>query len=340
MIEKRCENCWNVFYAAKSKGKYCSKKCSGEVRKKIKICPTCWVEFHSKWTIYCSHQCYAKSRILPDRECLICWKLFHPNEASQRYCSNACWWVAQRRHGTRLCPTCNIEFKATFKWQKHCSSDCYNKSREVKEKKCVVCWKIFKPYINSIITCSKECHSKYKKQLRDDMSEENKKRRIDIMRAWEEEIISKPNLLLMERLTKEWFDVELEYWVGGYYYDLKIWNTIIEVNPRVHHNSTRAPPKNKNSKPKDKYYHRDKALCAMENWFNIIMMWDWICKKEIIWILKWNESEILIHNNDELWEPKLHWYNPKTKEHIVDVWFNRDEMINKWFFEIYDAWKI
>ena len=35
-------------------------------------------------------------------------------------------------------------------------------------------------------------------------------------------------------------------------------------------------------------------------------------------------------------EPKLHWYNCKTKEHLLDNNFNRDEMIEKGFVEIYD----
>ena len=35
-------------------------------------------------------------------------------------------------------------------------------------------------------------------------------------------------------------------------------------------------------------------------------------------------------------EPKLHWYNCKTKEHLLDNNFNRNEMIEKGFVEICD----
>lgn len=40
------------------------------------------------------------------------------------------------------------------------------------------------------------------------------------------------------------------------------------------------------------------------------------------------------------WEPNLHWFNCKTRDHIIDEWFDKSDMVNKWYVEIYDCWNI
>lgn len=37
--------------------------------------------------------------------------------------------------------------------------------------------------------------------------------------------------------------------------------------------------------------------------------------------------------------PILHWYNPKTKNHLIDNLYNEKEMLDKWYVKIYDAWE-
>lgn len=38
-------------------------------------------------------------------------------------------------------------------------------------------------------------------------------------------------------------------------------------------------------------------------------------------------------------EPQLHYYNGKTKEHIIDTSRDRDELLNDGFVEIFDCGK-
>lgn len=340
-----CATCGKIFQPVHKKDKYCSRKCSSEWRKKWSKCPTCWKQFNNKFdTKYCSQKCYAMSRVNPNIICPVCWKTFHPS-AGQKYCSNKCWGIAQRTHMRKICPICGKTFRENYIWQVHCSNECYNSTREVKEKACPSCWKVFKPSTNATITCSRECHSKYMKDKRESLTEEEKKEKISKLRDCEEEIISKPNKELAGFLVKKWFDVSFEFSLNWYFYDLKVWDTLIEVNPWAHHNSTWAPPKNKHSKPKNKYYHQDKVICAIKNWFNIIMVWDWVSKETIVELLTtpWLASDCYIpkwYDINKLWEPKLHRYRKKWKQHILDNGHDRDEMLSKWFVEIYDAWNI
>lgn len=340
-----CATCGKIFLPVHKKDKYCSRKCAAEGHKKWRICPVCWKEFNKKSNMkYCSQECYVKSRTSLDIECPVCWKLFHPN-TWQRYCSNSCRWVAQRTHKIKVCPVCEKEFREIYIGQVYCSNECYNSTREIKEKKCPICWKIFKPYSSGLITCSKECHSKYKKMIRDSLTEEEKQKRLAPLREQEEKIISKPNRDLAEFLTRKWFDVTFEYSLEWLYYDLKVWNTLIEVNPWAHHNSTWVPPVNKHAKPKSKYYHQYKAINAIEKWFNIIMVRDWVSRDTVVELLKssWLACEYYIPANydiSKIWEPTLHRYRKKWKSHLIDDSYNKDDMVKEWYVEIYDAWQL
>ena len=194
------------------------------------------------------------------------------------------------------------------------------------------------------------------RQYRDSLNEEEKKEYIDKMYQWrvkaaekrEKEwkikwpcqfpkclswakAISNTNLQREKEFLNNWFNPIKEYPLWDYCYDFKIWNTLIEINPYAYHNSTWVP-RLPWIKLKDKTYHYNKAQNAISKWYNIIEVWDWLSVDEIISLLK-NNKTISISS------PKLHWYNPKTKEHIIDDWRDIEQMINEWFLEIRDCWE-
>lgn len=142
--------------------------------------------------------------------------------------------------------------------------------------------------------------------------------------------ISKTNLKREQILIDNGFSPEKEYPLWDYCYDFKIWDTLIEINPYAYHNSTWAP-RISWAKVKDKMYHYNKAKNAIDRWYKLIMVRDWATIDFVIDCLK-NKTTFV------LWGPNLHRYNVKTKEHILDEWFNKDEMVSKWYVEIYDCW--
>ena len=146
--------------------------------------------------------------------------------------------------------------------------------------------------------------------------------------------ISKTNRIFSEELNNNNIENELEFYVRPYSYDIHVLNTniLIELNPTYTHNSTIGPYFNKKYlNPKDKYYHYNKTKNALENDYICIHKFDWNTNEEIINIIK-NINNYKFEQK----EPKLHWYNCKTKEHLLDNNFTRDEMIEKGFVEIYD----
>lgn len=193
------------------------------------------------------------------------------------------------------------------------------------------------------------------KKYRESLTEEEKKEYIDKMSQWritaaEErekrgeikwpcqypqcilwaKADSDTNLEREKLFLDNWFSLEKEFPVWNYLYDFKIGNTLIEINPYAWHNSTWAPSYPW-AKPKDKLYHYNKAKNAIDNWYEIIEVWDWISKKEVLLYLKeWKTFELS--------PPRLNRYNPKNGEHIIDNWYDREDMINKWYIEIRDCW--
>lgn len=262
-----------------------------------KICPICWKKFHpSKPTVKtCSKKCWYKSRSLWDRECEFCWKMFTPEHSTNRFCSRKCWRATN-----------------TF----------------LKEMPCPICWIMFKPKTSKTVCCSQHCWQIYNWRNK---SEEEKVKTIKRLANSKVEIISKVNRFYESILNDLWYDVEMEFILWHYSYDLKIWNVLIELNPFAYHNSTWVPDKPW-AKIKDKMYHYNKVKCAIDNWYNIIMVRDWMSEDEVIDIL-YNLYKTKISG------PVLHWYNPKTKDHIIDNWYDKAEMMWNWYLEIYDWWE-
>lgn len=119
--------------------------------------------------------------------------------------------------------------------------------------------------------------------------------------------ISQNNLKLKESLEKLGNKVELEYVIENLQYDLKVDNTLIEINPTFTHNSYIGPKFSEDSigKPKDKDYHINKTKLAETHGFKCIHIFDWdnkekiinlFCKKEYIYARK---CKIKIINKEE-----------------------------------------
>lgn len=97
---------------------------------------------------------------------------------------------------------------------------------------------------------------------------------------------SKPNKIFQELLEKENIVYEKEYFLCGYYYDFKIDNILIEINPTITHNSTFGIF----GKPKDKIYHEIKTNIAIKNGFRCIHIFDWDDSQKIVSLLKPREK--------------------------------------------------
>lgn len=296
----------------------------------IKKCLECWKEYKTRrdCSKFCCFDCKVKHQRLKDIPCLVCWKMFHPSKSTVKTCSKTCWYKSMALWD-RECEFCWRIFTPEHSTNRFCSRECWRAANTfLREIQCPICWKEFKPKNSKTICCSIRCWQIYNWRNK---SEEQKQNTIKRLTNSQPEIISKVNRFYEWLLSELWYNIEMEFCLWKYSYDLRVWNILIELNPFAYHNSSWAPniPW---AKPKDKLYHYNKAKNAIDSWYNIIMVWDWMWQKEVINIFK-NIKQTIISS------PVLHWYNPKEKEHLVDDWYNKDEMLKKWYVEIYDAWE-
>lgn len=336
-----CERCWRKFKWKWRKQKYCSQKCKWLAhRRKNIICLQCGKEFYPSYSTqrYCCQECGNKSRIVNlEKRCLVCNKTFLWSSKTQRYCSVLCAWVAAKKHKTKACPICWELFYSNHPNAKYCSRKCsWIAHRTLKEKECPICWIKFRPYDAWRVYCSVECwhkgQSKTSSENRAKLSSREKEKRMEHLFNTCDTDESVPNAELNEFLILAGYTFIREFKLGGYSFDFKIWDILIENNPFAFHNSTRAPNRKK-AKPKTPDYHYNKAKCAVNHWYKIVEFWvDWMTGDTLLYILQ-NLKQTIINN------PILHWYNPKKKEHLVDDWYDKDEMLKKWYVEIYDAWE-
>jgi len=295
-----------------------------------KTCQICWKEFNAKKKsqVYCSVDCKIICQRLPDINCEVCGKLFHPSKSWVKTCSKECGYKSMSLWD-RECEYCWKTFKPEHSYNKYCSRDCSVKWRTyLAEKPCLICWKMFKPRTSKTICCSMSCAQKYN---RENKPEEKKRQTIEMLINSSPSTISKTNLLYEWLLNNAGFDVEKEFTLWRYSYDLRVWDILIEINPFAYHSSNRAPQKWK-VKPKHPKYHYNKAKFAIDMWYRIIEFWDRMSDNELFDIL-YNLKQTV------LWEIHIHWFNPKTKKHILDEWHNEEEMSEKWYVKIYDAWE-
>lgn len=363
-----CPVCWWIKENIKQRT---CKKCSTTAR----VCPICWRTFIAKWVkTICSRECrlkqkrdyYLNKRKLKTLTCNKCWKKFTSRDwlwhqlckhccENKNICSN-CWWY--KKSSAEHCHHCS-ELSRTYVCEK-----CWKKCIWVKQTKycddcypkCKLCWKKCDNIYEEC--CSRSCAMKLKRTR-----EESAKKmiaNIKDMNNWKYNKWNKSSVndLWKKLFENEWFNVEQEFmlkndkwlsWIWTYcLYDFKIWNTLIEINPTISHNST--IPYRKWWKPKPEDYHRNKSILWSKNWYRVISIYDWdindefknrlivqLKEKEIltdvytravnndkvIEFLKWN---IYVKYKSEYWASFYEWIFYKWKL-IWLVWFEARE----WF---------
>lgn len=103
--------------------------------------------------------------------------------------------------------------------------------------------------------------------------------------------ISKVNKRFQEFLSKSLIESELEFIIENVGYDLKVGNTLIEIDPWFTHNSTVAPVFGKKvGKVRPSNYHAEKTNFAKERGYNCIHIFDWDNVDKIINLLKNKEK--------------------------------------------------
>lgn len=349
-----CPVCWKEFKQHNQTTQFCSRECANiaQTSKDIK-CPICWKEFHPRTRQkYCSNKCLWKSKIkLDDKSCEFCWKIFHPKNATQKFCSKVCWYNNRIILHDKKCKLCGNSFKPFYKEQKYCSNKCAKLINPISDIKCEICGEIFHPTYRYAKYCSIECrwiwHSRYIASL----SEEEKNARMYPLHNASPKPISSNNIKFAKFLNENGFETSMEFFINWRPFDIKTGDTLIEINPNTYHNSTEAPK----GTPKWRSYHQDKAKLAINHWYNIIMVWDWDNKQDIlkllnglnygadeirIWLDKCMYADIikLWYKLSDLSQPVAHRYNPKTKEHIIDIDDDMCDMVESWFVKIYDCW--
>ncbi len=100
--------------------------------------------------------------------------------------------------------------------------------------------------------------------------------------------ISKINKKFQELLNKNNIESELEFIIENSGYDLKVKNTLVEINPWFTHNSTVGTVfgNKRMMKPKESTYHMDKTNFAKEHGFNCIHVFDWDDWNKVIYLLQ------------------------------------------------------
>ena len=310
--EKKCLRCGKELTGEQRK--FCSDSCRAlyhNYKEEEKICPQCWKIFIWKHHIkYCNQECINNAvvdKIWVSWKCLACWKDIRWING-KKFCDRKCK-DRYKTHKTeeKICPTCWQSFIWTV-WTKYCSEDCRQKGRDKSFRQTNL-----KKYWYEYPQQSKEIRDKWKDTLIKKYWIENimqldsikktvmeKSMKTNIERYWvpyycltddcrdASKVISKINLKRESDLVNLWFTVEKEFNLWPRSYDLKIWDTLIEINPFPYHNSTRNPF----WEPKDKTYHLDKLKLARDNWYRCIMVRDRDDFDKIIYLLDNNKQVI------------------------------------------------
>lgn len=330
-----CEWCWKEFNDRRENAKYCCADCynRGRVKYEDKECLICWKSFHplNKTQKFCSPQCRLK---WTDYRCVceICQNPFLSKVPYSKYCCEECKREGKRKRNKEIsCLQCWKQFYPWHKWAKYCSDKCKREARKtIKERICPTCGVCFLPKADVRIYCSQECYNISLSNHRGELTEDEQRIIIDRMQNGNKQAISSENIKYAKFLKKEWYQVSFEFHLWWYYYDLKVWDILIEVNPFVYHNSTRAPWY---AEPKAPDYHFNKIKYAIDNWYKIIAFrTNWMSKNELLHILQ-NIKET---QQEKI---KIHWVHRKTQEYLMDSWQNEKEMLAKWYVKIYDWWE-
>lgn len=338
IIHKKCPTCWKEFDTKDVNRIYCCIECRNHQEKK---CEICWEIFISN--SYNQKACNNCTKELGERQrkslrvyvCKYCW-----NEFEWGYWRTTCEECIKKLSSVRAIEM-NKHYAQLPEWDKQKRKDKIrttikqtlnnidkNKRDERQQKKS----NSLKQYYASM---TEEEYEAYRSNLIK-KAEERYKKTWYMRPVQQPEVVAAISSISKKEKKRETIfvdmglNVETQFSIGAYRYDLKIWNTLIEINPFPFHNSTFAPKK-KNTQPKHRLYHYNKTKYAIDNWYNIINVRDWMGFDDVISLLN---KKTFIED-----APTLHRYNPKTKEHLIDEWFSMEEMLDKGFVEIRDWWE-
>ena len=276
---------------------------------------------------------------LRKKECRLCWENFMWT-AQQNYCLSCkkripkITWDNLPQDKKKRQREIALQARAIQQQQFDMQSE------EEKEKRKKKHWEIFKTWRESL---TKEERANVQQKAHSILKANASKRKKEKWYAWTFERPwasayarkfytknSKINSKRKKELEKCWYEVSSEFNLWDYWYDLKIWNILIEVNPRAFHNSNISVKSD--YKLKNKEYHYNKLKFAIDNWYNCIMVWPWMNLEETLELIREKKKVI---------QSKIitHWFNIKTKEHLVWDNYNEEDMKLNWYAKIYDWWE-
>lgn len=341
MHKLTCEFCWEEFTCEKTNQRFCSRKCFWEYKKSksISVCMWCWKEFYNPRHIKCcSPHCWwkfreaAKSKEEKD-------KIKAKQSKSIKEAVN--WWdskkkeewiakitIGVRKHFDNLTVEDRVKLSNAQKkvWE--------NKTDEEKNKTI----ERLKYYSSHVDKSTREKMSVSQKIKWDSMSDEEKHEATQHLLDKERNKYSKTNECFEQRLNENWINTESEFYLWWFYYDFKIWNILVELNPTISHDSSIWFPRQVDSKPKDKDYHIIKTRTAVSNWYRCIMVWDWDDRTKIldllksdkinIWARECKVRELTYENaNEFINENHLQWNTRKLKTNIYLWLYHNDKLV-------------
>lgn len=119
---------------------------------------------------------------------------------------------------------------------------------------------------------------------------------------------SKVNNRVLDKILSLGFaDVEQEFALGRKFYDFRLGEYLLEVNPVFTHNTTYSVH---SSVGLDKYYHQNKSIVAQSYGFRCIHLWDWDVVEEVLNnIIQKKYSKTVVFE-----EPRMYIYNVKENK--------------------------
>lgn len=291
--DRKCKYCWKIF----------------QWTRETNVCEECLKQLKSKaWKI--SHQVMdeeeKKRRSQISRENMLKnWTIRTDEQKEELNRKKVEWWRKWMHNKTNEERKEMMDklTKKSIEWRKNVSKEEFKK---VEEKR-VASWKKTyakkskeekKEWRGKIVDATKQTIANYTEEEYDNYIQIH----IDAMNKWAGERLktkwyaypcqyphvressktySKTNQEWENLLLNMWMDVEHEFAIWRYSYDLKVWNILLEINPYAYHNTTFIPNPQKN-KIKKENYHMDKCSTARENWYRCIIVWDWDNKEKII----------------------------------------------------------
>lgn len=272
--EKRCLNCNEVLTWRQQR--FCCLSCKtyyNHNKLEEKNCVYCWAQF--VWTHKTKYCCY---------ECKVAGK-----KETAKQTSIEKYWTEHPMQSEQVKNTCIInnvkKYWVAFSWQRE---DVKNKIKETNVKKYWVEYAQQNKDISrkSIESMTKTCMEKYWVPF-------------PCLTDWcinSSTMISKVNLKFADMLNSYGFSTSLEFNIWGRSYDIKVWNTLIEINPFPFHNSTRTAINSWRRKPISNDYHYNKLKLARDNNYRCIMVRDWDDVEKITYLLDDNKETLYARN--------------------------------------------